>query len=172
MDQYFSQTPEELEQFLDFIEDDLDNVRRVIDGVEENGIDADFMVHAKAETVQESADNTDVEKSEIVKTLVFIADEPVAVLCPGDMRVSEQKLSGIVGSEVRMADPGEVREATGYHVGGVSPFDLDIPVYMEESILHQERVKPAAGSRVVGITLTPADLRDITDAEVVEVGEK
>ncbi len=172
MDQYFTQAPEELEQFLDFMEDDLENVRRVIEAVKDNGVDAEFMVHAKAETVQESADNTDMDRSGIVKTLVFIAREPVAVLCPGHMRVSEQKLSDLTGVQVRMADPGEVLEATGYHVGGVSPFDLGIPVYMEESILDQERVKPAAGSRVVGVTLAPDDLRDVTGAEVVEIGEK
>ncbi len=170
MDNYFEQTPDELEQFLGFMEDDIENVRRVIRCVEENSIDAEFMVHAKAETVAESAENTGVEESEIVKTLVFIAGEPVAVLCPGHTSVSESKLEELTDSSVRMANPDEVEDATGYKVGGVSPFDLDIPVYMEESILERETVKPAAGSRVVGVTLDPAELRDVTGAEPVDVG--
>lgn len=171
MDDYFEQSPGELDEFLDFMEDDIGNVRRAIEAVRENGIDAEFMVHAKSETVEESAENTGVDESEIVKTLVFIADGPVAVLCPGDRRVSEEKLSSVTGADARMARPGEVLDATGYHVGGVAPFDLDIPVYMEESVLDRDRVKPAAGSRVVGVTLSPEDLMDVSGAEVRELVE-
>ncbi|QKQ98685.1 hypothetical protein GKQ38_04130 [Candidatus Nanohaloarchaea archaeon] len=169
MSNYFTQSPEQLKEFLEFIEDDIDNVRRVIDTVEEKGLDADFMVHAKSETVEESAENTDIDEKEIVKTLVFMADEPVAVLCPGHTSVSETKLESILEAEIRMASPEEVTEATGYYVGGVSPFDLDIPVLMEESILEQEKVKPAAGSRVVGVTINTEDLKEVTGAEVVDV---
>jgi prolyl-tRNA editing enzyme YbaK/EbsC (Cys-tRNA(Pro) deacylase) len=102
---YFEQSPEELGEFLDFMERDLENVRRVIETVEEAGIDADFMVHEKAETVDESAENTDVEARDIVKTLVFVAEEPLAVLCSGDRRVDEDKLEDVVGEPVRMASP-------------------------------------------------------------------
>ncbi|MFB6144949.1 MAG: aminoacyl-tRNA deacylase [Candidatus Nanohaloarchaea archaeon] len=171
MDRYFNQDTSEIELFLDFMDQDLENVRRAVNDIEVNDIEAEFIVHAKAETVDESAENTGVEKDEIVKTLVFNAGEPVAVLCPGDKRVSEKKLSDITGEKVSMASPSEVRDSTGYYVGGVSPFDLDIPVYMEESILDSERAKPAAGSRVVGVTLDPEDLKELTDAEVVEVAE-
>lgn len=166
---YFELSPEELLEFTDFMERDIENVRRVVETVEEAGIDAEFMVHEKAETVQESAENTDVEKGDIVKTLVFIADEPVAVLCSGDSRVDEDKLSEVVGEKVRMASPDEVEDSTSYVIGGVSPFDLDIPVYMEEGILESEFVKPAAGSRVVGVELRSSDLEEITGAEVVDV---
>lgn len=171
MDRYFEQRPEELELFLDFMDEDIENVRRVINAIEESGADAEFIVHAKAETVEESAENTGVEKRQIVKTLVFNVGEPVAVLCPGDKRVSEEKLEEITGEDPEMASPSEVREATGYYVGGVSPFDLDIPVYMEESILDNELAKPAGGSRVVGVTLDPKDLEKLTEAEVVDVAE-
>ncbi|MFB6147894.1 MAG: YbaK/EbsC family protein, partial [Candidatus Nanohaloarchaea archaeon] len=97
-----------------------------------------------------------IEEEKIVKTLVFIAgEEAVAVMMPGDSRLDEDELEELTGEAVRMADPEEVEDATGYVVGGVSPFDLDIPVYMEESILERDEVKPAAGSRVVGVELEP-----------------
>ncbi len=174
MNNYFEQTPEELEEWIGFMRDDLENVKRAINDVEENCVDADFVIHAKAETVEESAENTGVDEEKIVKTLVFIAgDEPVAVLCPGHARVSEEKLRDAAGeNDIRMAKPDEVRDATGYHVGGVSPFDLEIPVYMEESILEHRKVKPAAGSRVVGVTIDPGELEDVTSAEVVDVSRE
>lgn len=167
----FNQTPEEMETFAEFISEDIENVQRVLQTVKEEDIDADFMVHAKSETVEESAENTDVDEKDIVKTLVFIADEPVAVLCPGHTRVSEDKLEETLGADVRMANPDEVEDATGYVIGGVSPFDLDIKVLMEESILNREKVKPAAGSRVVGITVDPEELKSHCDAEPVDVSK-
>ena len=166
---FFNQTPEEMGEFAEFIEEDIENVQRVIGEVMQESLDVEFMVHAKAETVAESAENTDVEEEEIVKTLVFIADEPVAVLCPGDTSVSEEKLEELVDGEPRMANPSEVREATGYYVGGVSPFDLEIRVLMEESLLQQEEVKPAAGSRVVGVRIDPEDLKEVSGAETADV---
>lgn len=168
----FDQKLEELDEFIDFMDADIENIRRVIQTVRESGIEADFMVHAKSETVEESAKHTDVDEESIVKTLIFIADEPVAVLCPGHRRVSEDKLEEVTGENVRMANPDEVEEATEYIIGGVSPFDLDIPLYMDETILEKDEVKPAAGSRVVGITVDPEELKDLIDAEKADIAEK
>ena len=168
----FDQDLEELDEFIDFMDADIANIRRVIQTVRESGIEADFMIHAKSETVEESAKHTDVDEESIVKTLVFMADEPVAVLCPGHRRVSEDKLEQVTGDDVRMANPDEVEKATGYIIGGVSPFDLDIPAYMDESILENDEVKPAAGSRVVGITVDPEELKKLVDAEEADIAEK
>ena len=168
--QYFEQQPEDLKQFLEFIGEDLENVKRVIDFCESRDLDVKFKVHSKTETAKESAQKTDIELGQVVKTLVFKAgDGFVAVLCPGDSRVSEEKLEEVTGEEVRMANPSEVKESTGYIVGGVSPFDLDIPVYMEESLLEHDRIKPAAGSRVVGATLGSEELKDTVKAEVAKL---
>ena len=163
----FRQNPEELEEFINFMEDDLKNVERVLGELIDEEVE--FMVHAKSETVEESAKNTDMSEDNIIKTLIFIGENPVAVLCPGDTSVSENKLEEIIGSEVRMARPEEVKETTGYIVGGVSPFDLDIKVLMEESILEKEKVKPAAGSRVVGVSIDSEALKEISGAEAVDV---
>lgn len=167
---YLKQDAPELELFLNLLDQDMENVRRVINEVEENDIDAEFIVHSKAETVEESSENTGVDPSNIVKTLVFKSgDEFVAVLCPGNRRVDKEKLGEITGENVRMAKPGEVKDSTGYKVGGVSPFDLDIKVYMEESILEKEEVKPAAGSRVVGAEIDPGELEEASGAETVDI---
>jgi prolyl-tRNA editing enzyme YbaK/EbsC (Cys-tRNA(Pro) deacylase) len=166
----FTQSPEELETFLDLIEEDLENIRRVISFCKEKDLDVEFMVHAKSETVDESAENVGISEDKIVKTLVFKAGEEfVAVLCPGDQRVSEEKLEEITGEDTRMANPSEVKENTEYIVGGVSPFDLDIPVFMEESILENEEVKPASGSRVVGVSIDPEELKNKIDARTFDI---
>ena len=162
----FTQTPEETEEILKFLEEDIKNVRRALKQVK--GLNAEFEIHAKAETVDESVQHSPVEKNQIIKTLVFKAsDEFIAVLCPGDKRVDEDKLKEIVG-EVRMANPSEVEEETGYIVGGVSPFDLDIAVYASDEIPEGE-VRPAGGSRVIGVKIDREELFNLVRPEVVDV---
>ena len=164
----FTQTPEQLKEFLNFLEEDIENVRKVIKELE--GLEADFEVHAKAETVDESVQHSPVEKNQIIKTLIFKAsDNFVAVMCPGDKRVDEDKLKEKVG-EVRMARPSEVKEVTGYIVGGVSPFNLEIPVYASKEIPEGE-VRPAGGSRVIGVKIDRDELFDLVRPEVVDVTE-
>ena len=41
-----------------------------------------------------------------------------------------------VGEKVRMANPDEVLEITGFNIGGVCPFALrqEVPIYLDESL--------------------------------------
>jgi len=160
----FTQKTGEIQEFLDLIENDCENIRRVKNVVE--GLSVDFEVHPKAESVNESVEHSKVSKDRIIKTLVFKAGKDfVAVMCPGDKRVDEQKLEELTDNSVRMAAPEEVEKTTGYVVGGVSPFDLDIPIYAADSIPNGE-VRPAAGSRVVGLKIDKDALMSLVDAKI------
>lgn len=161
----FQQTPDEMAQLADFLAEDIENVKKVVSSLREKDVEVDFEVHAKAETCEESAQNSPVDLEQVTKTLVFISDQPFAVLCPGDVSVSEEKLEEYLGKNIRMANPDEVKDATGYPIGAVSPFNLDIPVLMEESLLEHEEIRPAAGSRAVGAVISPEAVRDVADAE-------
>ncbi|EGQ43848.1 MAG: hypothetical protein J07AB43_05140 [Candidatus Nanosalina sp. J07AB43] len=167
-----SQTAEQLSEFLDLVKQDRQNIERVIQEIKEKNLDAEFIIHPKSESVEDSSKNTGYNPEEIVKTLIFVAENPVAVMCPGHTSVSEQKLEKITGHEARMATPEEVKEHTGYQIGGVSPFDLDIKTYMEETILAKQKVKPAAGSKVTGVSIKPEDLKKASEAETVDVSRK
>lgn len=162
----FTQTLEEMDELAGFLEEDIENIQRVIDFCKGNDLNVEFEVHAKAETCEESVQHSPVKMEQIVKTLVFKSGEDfVAVLAPGDKRVSEDKMEEITGKEIDMAEPSEVEKATGYVIGGVSPFDLNIPIYMDESLLKHETVRPAAGSRILGVNISPEALREVTCAE-------
>jgi Cys-tRNA(Pro) deacylase len=167
----FTQTPEDMNQFLEFFEEDIQNIRRVLEYVDRNDLDVKFRVHPKAETCEESARHSDLDKGQIVKTLVFRGENFFAVLAPGDSRVDEERLEELRGEDVRMANPDEVEQSTGYVIGGVSPFDLEIPVYMEESLTEYNRVRPAAGSRNVGVEISPEELAETNNAEVTDLTE-
>ena len=76
-------------------------------------------------TAQEAADAVGADVGQIVKSLVFVDDEgPLLCLCAGDRRVDTSKL----GDDVRQARGGEVREATGFAIGGVPPLGHEHPI--------------------------------------------
>ncbi len=66
----------------------------------------------------------------IVKSLVFLADdEPVLVLVSGADRVDLTRLRrALPATEVRRANPDEVRTATGQVIGGVAPLGHPEPL--------------------------------------------
>ena len=79
-----------------------------------------------AKTVGEVCEMLRVEPEQLVKTLLYIADEkPVAALIRGDREVNEMKLHAATGAEeLRMAGEAEILEITGAPVGFSGPVGL------------------------------------------------
>jgi prolyl-tRNA editing enzyme YbaK/EbsC (Cys-tRNA(Pro) deacylase) len=120
-------------------------------------------------TAGEAAAAVGVEVGQIVKSLVFADGEgPLLVLCAGDHRVDTTRL----GEEVRAAKADEVREATGFAVGGVPPLGHDQPLrtIVDASLRRFETVWCAAGTpHVVFEVATGALIAAIPDADVREI---
>jgi prolyl-tRNA editing enzyme YbaK/EbsC (Cys-tRNA(Pro) deacylase) len=121
-------------------------------------------------TAQEAADAVGAELGQIVKSLVFVDGEGALLcLCAGDRRVDTTKL----GDGVRQAKPDQVREATGFAVGGVPPLGHDRPVrtIVDESLRRFETLWCAGGTphavfpvetaKLISV-LPDADVRDVT----------
>jgi len=165
----FSQTPKELKIMLELLDKEDKNIKRVINATKEIG--PDFEIHARSKTVEESVKHTPLTKNRIIKTLVFKAgNDFIAVMCPGNKRVDENKLAKITEKTIRMARPEEVKSNTGYIVGGVSPFDLDIDLYAAKSIPKGD-VRPAGGSQIVGVKTTRSDLFNLVNPKIVQITE-
>jgi prolyl-tRNA editing enzyme YbaK/EbsC (Cys-tRNA(Pro) deacylase) len=96
-------------------------------------------------TAQEAADAAGAELGQIVKSLVFMdGDGALLCLCAGDRRVDTAKL----GQDVRQAKGDEVREATGFAIGGVPPLGHERPVrtIVDESLRRFDTVWCAGGT--------------------------
>jgi prolyl-tRNA editing enzyme YbaK/EbsC (Cys-tRNA(Pro) deacylase) len=120
-------------------------------------------------TAQEAADAVGAELGQIVKSLVFVDDDgPLLCLCAGDRRVDTSKL----GDGVRQAKGNEVRDATGYAIGGVPPLGHDhpVPTVIDASLRRFETVWCAGGTpHAVFPVETEALIAAIPAAEVKEV---
>jgi prolyl-tRNA editing enzyme YbaK/EbsC (Cys-tRNA(Pro) deacylase) len=123
-------------------------------------------------TAQEAADAVGAELGQIVKSLVFMdGDGALLCLCAGDRRVDTSKL----GDGVRQAKPDEVREATGFAVGGVPPLGHDRPVrtVVDESLRRFETLWCAGGTpHAVFPVETEKLLGVLTDAQVHDVSSR
>lgn len=84
-----------------------------------------------------------VDVGQIVKSLVFLRDDvPVLVLCAGDRRVDAERLG------LKPAPAEQVREVTGFSIGGVPPLghDTELETIIDESLRRFSVVWAAAGT--------------------------
>jgi prolyl-tRNA editing enzyme YbaK/EbsC (Cys-tRNA(Pro) deacylase) len=125
------------------------------------------------ETAAEAADVVGCDLAQIASSLVFVADgAPVVVVTSGANRVDETRLADVLdATDVRMADPEEVTEATGYSIGGVPPFchDGSPAVYVDETLLGHETVWAAAGTPETLFPIPPDRLVEAADATPADV---
>lgn len=126
-------------------------------------------------TARDAARAVGCEVGQIVKSLVFLADDrPVVVLTSGANRVDTTKVAARLGAEtVRKADADEARAATGFAIGGTPPlgFPDPIPVLMDHDLLGHYEVWAAAGTPDTTFAVAPDILRDAAGAEVADVAE-
>jgi len=123
-------------------------------------------------TALEAAQAVGVRVGQIVKSLIFMAgEEPVLVCASGGNRVSLEKLSGLVGKAVRQASPDEVKEATGFAIGGVPPVGHKRPLkaFIDRDLMRYEEIWAAAGTPHAVFRTTPHELLRITQGELVDI---
>ena len=149
---------------------------KVVRAARELGLKVDVKtLERPTRTVGEAADAVGCEPGQIAKTLVFVADgDPVLVVASGAHRVDEEALCDIFDvAEVRQASPDEVRVATGYPVGGVSPLGCDgLPVAFDEELMQYELIYVAGGDGNTLFAVEPRTLAESVKAQVARVGER
>jgi prolyl-tRNA editing enzyme YbaK/EbsC (Cys-tRNA(Pro) deacylase) len=150
-------------------------VERFVARARELGVDV--AVHdfpAGTRTAADAAAAIGCEVAQIVKSLVFIADDrPVLVLTSGANRADEARLAGLLDAAgVRKADADEVRAATGYAIGGTPPFGhaTALSVLCDRLLTTFSEVWAAAGTPTTVFPIAPEVLLAATGASVVDVG--
>ena len=123
-------------------------------------------------TAVDAANALGVPVGEIVKSLVFMAgDQPVLVLTSGPNRVDVNKLAHLTNEKIARANADQVRQATGFAIGGVPPFGFPQPLktYCDADLLQYDEVWAAAGTPKSVFPIDPKTLVRICAAEVVDV---
>ena len=121
-----------------------------------------------------SARELGVDEHIVVKTLVVQDDtrQLHLVLMHGDREVSLKALARHLGvKRLDAAEAGVAQRATGYQFGGTSPFGTrqPLPTHVERSILALPRIYINGGARGLLVSLAPAVLVEVLQAQPVEV---
>ena len=127
-------------------------------------------------TARLAAEAVDCELGEIVKSLVFVDAEGRAllVLVAGDRLGDGAAIAREMGARrVSLADADTVRSATGYAIGGVSPFDLPerLPVLVDDSFERFAEVYTAAGTPNSMVRLTIGQLMNVSGGQMAQVSQ-
>ena len=128
-----------------------------------------------ARTANDAATALGCNVGAIVKSLLFkIGDKFCLCLVSGDKRCSLNKLKKKLSEkDVLMASPEEVKQVTGYTIGGVSPIGhlVKIKIYLDKNLERFSKVFAAAGhpNAIFGISFF--ELKKLTNAEVDDLTE-
>ncbi len=123
-------------------------------------------------SVEDVTDFLNKKAKELVKTLIFLADErPVAALVRGDHELNEVKLKRVLGAEnLEMAGPDAVERITGAPVGFAGPKGLtsDVRVVADHAVAYMKDFVAGANeedAHFVGLNwkrdLEPPETHDI-----------
>jgi Cys-tRNA(Pro) deacylase len=150
--------------------------QRVLEAARRLGIPIDIRQFDQGtRTAQEAADAIGVSLGQIVKSLVFLADDqPVLVLASGPNRTDTAKLARQAQArKVRRASAEEVQAATGFVIGGVPPIGHPraLPIYFDRDLLQYETVWAAAGTPNTVFAVDPRRLAQASGAVIADIKE-
>jgi Cys-tRNA(Pro)/Cys-tRNA(Cys) deacylase len=121
----------------------------------------------------QAAEALGIEPARLLKTLMARAgDEVVCVLVPSDREVNLKKLAAAAGAKsAAMLPPPAAERATGYHVGGISPFGQRkrARTFIDKSAAAHATIVMNGGQRGLQVELSSADAVRMLGATVAEI---
>jgi len=124
-------------------------------------------------TSQDAANQLKVDLSRIGKSIVFKTESSnlILVVASGKNRIDERKLEKLLNEKIINVTGEEIKERLGYAIGGIPPFGHKekIKVFIDKSLFKFEGIFCAAGNPNSVFPITPNELLEITNGEVIEV---
>ena len=128
-----------------------------------------------ARTAADAAKSLNCEVGAIVKSLLFKnGDSYFLCLVSGDKRCSLNKLKKFFNSkDLSMASPNDVKEQTGYTIGGVSPIGHtnSLQILIDSSLNRFKDLFAAAGHPNCIFKINFEDLKKITNGIIEDIIE-
>ena len=134
-----------------------------------------LVLDTTARTAKDAASSLKCELGAIVKSLVFRAENDFLIcLVAGDKRCSLNKLKKILNKkDVSMANADQVKENTGFSIGGVAPTGhlKKLNIIVDKSLNRFKYVYGAAGHPDCVFKITYDDLIKLTNGLEKELAE-
>ena len=132
-----------------------------------------IVLDSSAKTAIEAASSLDCEVGAIVKSLLFKTENTFALfLVSGDKKASLNKIKKTLNiNDASMASPDDVKNITGYTIGGVSPVGHlnKIEIFIDHSLARFENLYAAAGHPNCVFKTNFDDLQKITKGFIKDI---
>ena len=134
-----------------------------------------IILDTSARTALEAASSLGCEVGAIVKSLLF-RTENFFILCliAGDKKASLNKIKKILNiKDAQMASADEVKNITGYTIGGVSPIGHlnKLEIFIDHSLERFNELFAAAGHPNCVFKINFSNLQKITNGSIKEITE-
>ena len=133
------------------------------------------LLDTSARTAVEAASSLNCEVGAIVKSLLFKAENTfILCLVAGDKKASLNKIKKIIDMKnVSMASADEVKDITGFTIGGVSPIGHlnKIKIYIDNSLERFDNLYAAAGHPNCVFKVDYLNLQKMTQGLIKEISE-
>ncbi len=132
-------------------------------------------LNSSARTALDAATSLKCEVGAIVKSLLLRTKSSFLLcLVSGDKKCSLNKLKKILNQkDVSMANADQVKEVTGFTIGGVSPVGhlKDVKIYIDNSLSRFNNIYAAAGHPHCIFKIDFEKIQKITNGSVVDISE-
>ena len=133
------------------------------------------LLNSSARTALEAAKSLNCEVGAIVKSLLFRAENTfILCLVAGDKKGSLNKIKKVTNiKNVVMASADEVKDITGFTIGGVSPIGhlKKINIYIDNSLERFDNLYAAAGHPNCVFKINYSNLQKMTQGLIKEISE-
>jgi prolyl-tRNA editing enzyme YbaK/EbsC (Cys-tRNA(Pro) deacylase) len=149
--------------------------QRVQDALAAKGLEASVRHMPQAtRSAAEAAAACGCSLGQIVKSLLFrgaTSGKPYLLLVSGANRVNEQGVAAVIGEALRRPDADDVREVTGFSIGGIPPLGHRTPLItlMDAALLDYDLVWAAAGTPDSVFPVAPDRLAAAAEARIIAV---
>ena len=155
---------------------DKEPVKRVQKKLEEFSKELKAIVlNSSARTAQQAAESLNTEVGSIVKSLLFKTEDGFLLcLISGDKRCSLNKLKKIKNQKnISMANADQVKEVTGFTIGGVSPVGhlQQLDIFIDEQLKRFNNIYAAAGHPNCIFKIDFDNLKKITKGSIKNITE-
>jgi len=134
-----------------------------------------IVLDSSARTALEAASSLGCEVGAIVKSLLFKTEKKFTLcLIAGDKKASLNKIKKILNiKDVSMASANDVKNVTGYTIGGVSPVGHlnKVDIFIDNSLERFNCLFAAAGHPNCVFKINFIDLQKITNSSIKEITE-
>ena len=132
-----------------------------------------IVLDSSAKTAIEAAFSLDCEVGAIVKSLLFKTENTFTLfLVSGDKKASLNKIKKTLNiKDASMASPDDVKNITGYTIGGVSPVGHlnKIEIFIDHLLARFENLYAAAGHPNCVFKINFDDLQKITNGFIKDI---